>query len=279
MIKLQADLSGAETFGGFAGDVWAWVPNEGNFHVFNTYGIGASHVEYRPAERAWRFYHREALLYLDPQTNEILDSWYNPFTERRVEVLHIINEHVNRYYEVGGKDDTNLRNRKGGINFPRPYEVHGDNLLFRVSFYRLEDNVMPRKDYPLHSQSDKYQTTELWGMIGRLSEIMDPDVTSASCVTSWSRIAGWLPFMEMGDRPGQMIYHSHAYKMNDGPAELPDNIRAFFEKDYPEYFESPQEWSTDAERVSTWTYSKDLIDRRRAVGLKASETPFSWPKT
>ena len=204
MIKLQADLSGADTFGGFAGDVWAWVPNEGNFHVFNTYGIGASHVEYRPAERAWRFYHREALLYLDPQTNEILDSWYNPFTEQRVEVLHIINEHVNRYYEVGGKDDTNLRNRKGGINFPRPYEVHGDNLLFRVSFYRLEDNVMPRKDYPLHSQSDKYQTTELWGMMGRLSEIMDPNVTSASCMTSWSRIAGWLPFMEMGDRPGQI---------------------------------------------------------------------------
>ena len=279
MIKLQADLSGADTFGGFAGDVWAMVPNEGNFHVFNTYGIGASHVEYRPAERAWRFYHREALLYLDPQTNEILDSWYNPFTEQRVEVLHIINEHVNRYYEVGSGDGANLRNRKGGINFPRPYEVHGDNLLFRVSFYRLEDNVMPRKDYPLHSQSDKYQTTELWGMIGRLSEIMDPDVTSASCVTSWSRIAGWLPFMEMGDRPGQMVYHSHAYKMDGGPAELPDNIRAFFEKDYPEYFESPREWSTDAERVSTWTYSKGLIDQRRAVGLKAGETAFSWPKT
>ena len=279
MIKLQADLSGADTFGGFAGDVWAMVPNEGNFHVFNTYGIGASHVEYRPAERAWRFYHREALLYLDPQTNEILDSWYNPFTERRVEVLHIINEHVNRYYEVGSGDGANLRNRKGGINFPRPYEVHGDNLLFRVSFYRLEDNVMPRKDYPLHSQSDKYQTTELWGMMGRLSEIMDPNVTSASCMTSWSRIAGWLPFMEMGDRPGQMVYHSHAYKMDDGPAELPDNIRAFFEKDYPEYFESPREWSTDAERVSTWTYSKNLIDKRRAVGLKAGETAFSWPQT
>ena len=142
MIKLQADLSGADSFGGFAGDVWAWVPNEGNFHVFNTYGIGASHVEYRPDERAWRFYHREALLYLDPRTNEILDSWYNPFTQRRVEVLHIINHHVNRYYEVGGEGYTSLRNRKRGINFPRPFEVHGDNLLFRVSFYRLEDNVM-----------------------------------------------------------------------------------------------------------------------------------------
>ena len=269
LLKLQADISGADSFGGFAGNVWAWVPGEGNYHVFNTYGIGASHVEYMPDERAWRFYHREALLYLDPKTNEILDSWYNPFTDRRVEVLHIINDHVNRYYKLDGP----------GFSFPRPYELHGDNLVFRVSFYRLEDNVMPRKDYPLHSQSDKYQTTELWGMIGRLSEIMDPDVTSASCVTSWSRIAGWLPFMEMGNRPGQMVYHSHAYKMHDGPAELPANIRAFFEKDYPEYFESPTEWSTDAERVSTWTYSKDIIDKRRAAGLEEGQTPFSWPKT
>jgi hypothetical protein len=254
LLKLQCDISGADSFGGFTGNVWAWVPGEGNYHVFNTYGIGASHVQYMP---------------LDPKTNEILDSWHNPFTDRRVEVLHIINDHVNRYYKLDGK----------GFSFPRPYEIHGDDLVFRVSFYRLEDNVMPRKDYPLHSQSDKYQTTELWGMIGRLSEIMDPDVTSASCVTSWSRIAGWLPFMEMGNRPGQMVYHSHAYKMKDGPAELPANIRAFFEKDYPEYFESPREWTTDAERVSTWTYSKAVIDERRAAGLKDGETPFSWPKT
>jgi len=268
LLKLQCDISGADTFGGFGGNVWAWVPGEGNYHVFNTYGIGASHVQYMPDERAWRFYHREALLYLDPKTNEILDSWYNPFTGRRVEVLHIINDHVNRYYQLDGKF----------FSFPRPYEIHGDDLVFQVSFYRLEDNVMSRKEYPLHSQNDKYQTTELWGMHGRLSEIMDPDTTSASCVTSWSRIAGWLPFMEMGNRPGQMVYHSHSYKMKDGPAELPANIRAFFEKDYPEYFESPREWSTDAERVSTWTYSKKIIDERRAAGLEDGQTPFSWPK-
>ena len=28
--------------------------------------------------------------------------------------------------------------------------------------------------------------------------------------------------MEMGNRPGQMVYHSHAYKMKGGVAELPD---------------------------------------------------------
>jgi hypothetical protein len=136
IIKLQADISGADTMGGFPGEVWAWVPDEGNFHLFNTYGVGVSHVEYMPEERAWRFYHREALLYLDPQTNEIVDSWYNRFTRRRVEVLHIFNEHVNRYYKLDG----------GPFPFPWTYETHGDSLVFRISVFRLHDNVMSRKE-------------------------------------------------------------------------------------------------------------------------------------
>jgi hypothetical protein len=37
IIKLQADLSEAETMGVYPGEVWAWVPGEGNFRLFNTY--------------------------------------------------------------------------------------------------------------------------------------------------------------------------------------------------------------------------------------------------
>ena len=98
LLKMQADISGKDAMGGFAGEVWAWVPNEGCIKILHTYGVGVSHVEYRPDERGWRFYHREALLYLDPETNEVVDSWYNPFTQRRVEVLHILNDHVSRFY-------------------------------------------------------------------------------------------------------------------------------------------------------------------------------------
>jgi hypothetical protein len=269
LLKMQADISGAQTMGGFPGEVWAWVPNEGSVHVLNTYGVGVSRVEFHPEENGWRFYHREALVYVDPITGDVVDSWYNPFTQRTVEVLHIFNEHVNRFYPLDG----------GRFAFPWPYEVHGNNLVFRISVFRLEDNPMSRKEYPLHSQSDKYQTGELWGMIGDLREVMDPAVTSASCVTSWSRVSEWLPFMEMGNRPGQMIYHSHAYKLNEGPQELPAQIRTWFEKNAPEYFETPTEWTPPGERVTAWTYTKQLVDERRAKGLKEGETPFSWPKS
>ena len=269
LLKMQADISGADTMGGFPGEAWAWVPDEGNYHVMNTYGVGASHVEYRPEERGWRFYHRECLLYTDPKTGEVVDNWYNPFTERRVEVMHVFNDHVSRFYPLDG----------GRFKFPWPYEIHGNNLTFRISVFRIEDNPLTRDEYPLHSEGDRYQTGELWGMIGDLREIMDPDVTSASCVTSWSRTAGWIPFMEMGNRPGQMIFHSHAYKMKDGPAELPPQIRTYIEKNAPEYFESPKEWTPPGQRITVFNHSKKIIDERRAAGLKEGETPFSWPKS
>lgn len=269
LLKLQADISGADAMGGFPGEVWAWVPNEGTIRILNTYGVGVSHVEFRPDEGGWRFYHREVLLYLDPETNEVAESWYNPFTQRRVEVVHVFNDHVSRFYPLEG----------GRFTFPWPYEIHGNNIVYRISVFRLEDNPMPRRDYPLHSQSDKYQTGELWGMIGDLREIMDPDVTSAGCVTSWSRISEWLPFMEMGNRPGQMIFHSHAHKLKNGVEEVIPTVRRYLEKTAPEYFESPREWTTPGARVTAWTHSKNLVDERRARGLKEGETPFSWPKS
>jgi hypothetical protein len=269
LIKLQADLSGAEAMGGFPGSVWAWIPGEGNFLVFNTYGVGVSRVEFRPDENAWRFYHREALLYLDPQTNEVLESWRNPWTERRVEVLHIQNDHVNRYYSL---------NPGGRFAFPWPYELNGDDLVFRISVFRFEDNVMDPKEYPLHAQSGKYQTTELWGMIGSLAEVMNPDVSSAHCVTSWARISAWQPFMEMGNRPGQMVYHSHSYKLMKGASDLPRKIRAWMERKAPEYLEAPRAWTPPSESIGVWNYSKRIIDERRARGLRDGETPFSWPR-
>lgn len=261
LLKLQADLSGADTIGGFGGYAWGWVPGEGNHLLFGTYGIGASHIEWDAENEAWNFYHREILYYLDPKTGDIIDSWHNPITDRKVEVLHIINDPVNRIYKAKG----------GRFSPPYPYQINGDDLVFQIDVFRASEiNPMKRKDYPLHAQQDLYQSAELWGIYGRMSEVNDPEVTSASSHTAWARVGMWLPFMEMGNRPGQMIYHSQSFKMMDGVAGLPAKYREYTEKNYPEYLESPKEWKGLAENENTWSYSKKEIDRRRANGRSGS---------
>jgi hypothetical protein len=251
LLKLQADLSGADVIGGFPGEVWGWIPGEGNRLLFRTYGIGASHIEEQ--ENGWRFYHRELVYYLDPDTNEILETWENPYTTRRVEVLHILNDPVHRFYPLEG----------GPFAPPWPYTVNGDDLVFRISVFSFRDSVLPRKNYPVQSANNKYQAAELWMMNGRVSEVMDPEVTSASCVTSWARVGQWLPFMEMGNRPGIMVYHSDAYKLMGGvAADLPEEIRAYTEKNHAKYLESPKTWQSLSLNQSQETVSRAEIDKR-----------------
>jgi len=250
LLKLQADLSGADAIGGFPGEVWGWVPGEGNKLLFRTYGIGASHIE--RVENGWRFYHRELVYYLDPASGEILNTWVNPYTTRRVEVMHILNDPVHRLYPIKG----------GRFSPPWPYTVMGDDLVFRISIFSFRDSVLPRLDYPVHSANDKYQAAELWMMNGRISEVMNPDVTSASCVTSWSRVGQWLLFMEMGNRPGFMVYHSDAYKLLGGVSDIPPEILAYTEKHHSKYLESPKTWQSLELNQGQESVSKGEIDKR-----------------
>lgn len=262
LIKLQADLSGQDAIGGFGGEVWGWVPGEGNRRLFRSYGIGASHVE--RVENGWRFYHREVMYYLDPDTGEIINDWVNPYTGKRVEVMHILNDPVHRFYAISG----------GPFSAPWAYTVVGDDIVFRISVFAFRDSVMSRADYPLHSANDKYQASELWMMNGRVSEIMNPDITSASCVTSWARVGQWLPFMEMGNRPGIMVYHSDAYKLLGGLDDIPTNIRKYTEKHHPKYLESPQTWQSMQLNESQLTVSKREIDARWDSDVKPVGSVF-----
>jgi hypothetical protein len=265
LLKLQADLSGAPVYGGFPGKAWAWVPGEGNVLLFNTYGIGASRLEWNSEEQVFRLYHREALYYCDPQSGEVLDVWTNPLTGARLEVLHILNDPVNRVYTLQG----------GPFAPPYPYLTSGDRIVFQLDVLRgTEQSPMSRKEYPLHAQQDLYQSGELWAITGSLAEINDPKVTSASCHTSWKRVSPWRPFMEMGNRPGLMIYHSQAFKFMDGWSELPEPIRRHTEKNHPRYLEPPTAWQGPGKNENTWTYSKKEIDRRRTAGRGRNGSVF-----
>jgi len=258
LLKFRADTSGADVIAAFPGEAWCMVPDRGNYRLFKTFGIGASHIEERP--EGWRIYHREVLYYMDPNTNEILSRWRNPFLERDVEVFHIANDPVN---------GTFLREGEGVLAAPYPYVAYGDDIIFQWNFYIFHENEMPPDEYPLYSQGRFQQHAELWGVQGRRSQAMNPDVTSATATTSWTRVGQWLPWMEMGNRPGIMVYHSHTYKLMGGAQDLPRSILDYTEKNYPAYLESPKEWVNPRNNQSSYTVFKRTIDKRRADAAKA----------
>ena len=262
LLKLRADISGGPVLAAFPGEAWAMVPGEGNYRLFKTFGIGASRLEERP--EGWRIIHREVLYYLDPNTGEVLDEWTNPFHGRKVEVYHIANDPVN---------GTFLREGNSVLAAPYPYVAYGDDLIFRWNFFLFHKAVLTRKEYPLHAQSDWDQHCELWGIQGKISDVMNPDITSAPNTTSWSRVAQWIPFMEMGNRPGIMVYHSHTYKLTGGVQDLPRNILDYTEKNYPDYLTPPAEWVEPRFNESSFSNYKEYLDSKQDASAPAQEAP------
>ena len=233
MLKIRGDISGKDFFFGFPGQVWAMVPQEGNYRCFRTFGLGAGRIE--EVEEGWRIYNREVLYYLDPDTGEILNEWSNPFLGgKKVEVFHIANDPVNGVFA-----------RKGNpvLSPPYPYISYGDVIAFQWDFYIFKPADLKRDEYPLYSSGNMDQHAELWGIQGRRSDVLNPDITSGQCSLSWSRVAGWLPFMQMGHSPGFMTFHSQCVKLLGGVTELPRYILDHTEKYYPKYLEAPTEWN------------------------------------
>ncbi len=253
MLKLRADTAGKDVYFAFPGTAWAMVPQEKNLRCFKTFGIGASRIE--EVAEGWRIYSREVLYYLDPDTGAILETWKNPFLGgREVEVAHIANDPVNGVF---------ARQNNPILSPPYPYVSCGDDVVFQWNFFIYKPAVLTRSEYPLYSGGDKDQYAELWGIKGRKSEILDPKITSASCVMSWSRVAGWLPFMEMGISPGNMVFHSHSMKLMNGIGDLPRYILDYTEKNYAKYLEAPKEWLGPVMTSSFGEFKKKIDAKKK----------------
>ncbi len=253
MLKLRADLAGKDCLFAFPGVAWAMVPQEKNYKCFKTFGIGASRIEEVP--EGFRIYSREVLYYLDPDTGAILETWRNPFLGgREVEVMHIANDPVNGVFARQGNPV---------LSPPYPYVSAGDDVVFQWNFFIFKPAELTRSEYPLYSSGDKDQHAELWGIKGRKSEILDPGITSASCVMSWSRVAGWLPFMEMGASPGTMVFHSHSMKLMNGVDDIPRYILDHTVKNFPKYLEAPKEWLGPVMTSSFGEFKKKIDARKK----------------
>lgn len=253
MLKIRGDLSGKDFIYAFPGEAWAMIPQEANYRMFKTFGVGAGKIEEVP--EGWRIYNREVLYYMDPETGKILDAWNNPLLGgRKVEVFHIANDPVNGVF---------TREGKGVLAPPYPYIAYGDDIVFRWDFYIRRPAHLSRKDYPVYSFGDIDQHAELWGIHGRKSDVLNPDITSGACTLSWSRVANWLPFMQMGNSPGVMVFHSQAVKLMGGVEELPRYILDYTEKHYTKYLEAPTEWNGPQMTSSNGEFKK-MIDARNA---------------
>ncbi|RMF98924.1 MAG: DUF1838 domain-containing protein [Gammaproteobacteria bacterium] len=219
---------GVTRYGVFGGRAYSRVPGEKDRHLFDVLGVNtrqcASVADPEKGE-GFRSVSREVMLYLDPESGEILREWRNPWTGETVEVVQVANDPVNMRaprFEAEQREIVMQRN--------------GEILIGASEVPLFYDNPLG-SDYQDYI-GGHYHAMEIFDMFYPADQLLDSKRRVERSWIAWVRVAQWLPWMKMGSRPGLMIFNATGSSTFDR-AEIPEPLRSELERNYPRYFEPP----------------------------------------
>ncbi|MEO0989044.1 MAG: DUF1838 domain-containing protein [Cyanobacteria bacterium J06639_14] len=264
-VKVRNSTQGEESLLTWHGSVYALIPNEKKTRLFNLVGMSISRC-IDNGEGGWDFMSRELVYYLDPETNAMVQQWHNPWTDKTVTVVPVANNPV----------------QGGPFQGEYPARVEGEFTTFSFDLFTTYPNPLAGDDRFLpYSPNPIYQAAELFKLTVPTADLRDPNCTTVSkLILAWDRIGPWLPWMQMGDRPGQLIYSSIGRKVFDFK-DLPELLQEQIDTHMPIYRHAPAA-ELDCDNVTSWTYFRQHFDAYLAgaqfpIPQTAEPAPFLKP--
>lgn len=244
---------GKVRFGTWEGRAYSRVQGEKDRHLFNVIGINTRQcttVEDPEKGEGFRSVSREVMFYLDTETDEIIDTWENPFTGASVEVVHVANDPVNM---------------RGPL-----FAVRRDGNPLKVEFQRSGDFLVNRTEVPLFYTNPlageyqkyvggAYHAMEIFNNFYEAEEMLNSDTITFSRM-AWTRISQWLPWMEMGSRPGVMIVNATGFSTFE-LEDVPDSLIEELKERYPIYL-TPPPLDDARPNETSWTVFKKHLESK-----------------
>lgn len=240
----------------WTGKVYSRVPGEKDKLLFKYQAMNTRTCQVlSDPEKGYgfRMVSKEALVYQDPKTGEIIHTWTNPWTGEELDIVHIFNDPVNSKYP-------NFENGKWGpFRFPATFKDGKGWFSFEVPLFYTNPLGGEYQEYI----GGTYQAIEMFNFFFDEEELLDASITGCDNTNvSWARVSKWLPWMKMGDRAGQMIYNGAGKRVASWD-ELPDVLKDELMRLKPEY-NTPPPVDDHRPNETSWTYFKKVIDAERA---------------
>ncbi|MEM7356092.1 MAG: DUF1838 family protein [Acidobacteriota bacterium] len=263
MQKLQCHLEdGKPAIYWWSGSTYSRVPGEKDRRLFDYEGMNirtCKTLEHEDYGYGYTMVSKEVLIYLDPESGEILRTWENPWTGDEVEVVHIANDPVN------SRGPSWANGPRGPYRFDAQVKDGRGWLRFEVPLFYPN---------PLGGDYQKYiggtyQAIEMFSWYFDAEALADDSVGGLDDAhVGWARVAQWLPWMEMGSRVGQVIYHGAGKRVRSWD-DLPEVLRHEIATNYPG-FDAPPPLDDKRRNETSWTYFKRRIDKVNAEAEDAS---------
>lgn len=231
------------------GDMYSRVPGERDRLLFKVYGMNTRQctgVADPQKGAGFKLVSREILLYVDPATGEPARKWKNPWTGQEVDVLHVANDPVNSTFWSVGRDGK-----------PATWTGSGQgDMWWMTSTIPLFYKNPLGGDYQQYV-GGTYHATEMFNFMGSLADLTDLRKDSAEVRVGWVRISSWLPWLQMGDRAGEVYFHTAGRKLNHWD-ELPPVLQNEIKANYPEYT-TPPPADDPRPNETSWTYFRKKV--------------------
>ena len=242
--------AGVTRFGVWQGKAYSRVPGERDRHLFNLIGVNTrqcADVQDPDKGEGFRSVSREVMLYLDPETGALLDQWENPWTGQTVEVLHVANDPVNMRAPRFATDGGEMKQRR-----------YGDLLVSASEVPLFYDNPLGGdfQDYV----GGTYHAMEIFDTFYPADELLDSKRRLERSWIAWIRVAQWLPWMEMGSRPGLMVFNATGSSTFER-GSIPEPLRSVLKDRYPSYFEPPP-LDDPRPNETSWTVFRKHIEQK-----------------
>ncbi|MBZ0237026.1 MAG: DUF1838 domain-containing protein [Deltaproteobacteria bacterium] len=242
MVRIRCRLDGEQVITTWSGAVYAVIPAQPIRRLFDAVGMNVARC--LEVDGAWHITSRELMYYLEPGTDRALARWTNPWTDETVPVVHVANRLVQSRLGAGV-----------------PLEVAGGRATLVIDVPLLYPNPLARDERTRpFSPLTEYQAIELFSLTTTASSLLAADQPAVAEMTlSWHREGPWLPWMNMGERQGHLLYRAHGRRVA-GEAELAPLLRRELAERVPLYREAPRCLVKDQKNETSWTYFARALD-------------------
>lgn len=226
------------------GRLYGRVPWERDRLLFAVQGLSARAcgTVLDPGEQpGFRLVSREVMLYLDPASGAVLERWHNPWTGEEVAVLPVANDPVNLPMSAL------LRGGAPGFRFPGVVRGGRAWLSLEVPLHYPSPLGGPYQ----HFVGGHYRALEAFTFFADAADLLRRDRDLEHLSFSWARVSPWLPWMAMGDRPGEVLVHAAGVRV-DRWEEVPQPLRGEVESRFPA-FRTPPPLDDARRNASSWS--------------------------
>jgi hypothetical protein len=242
----------------FPGNVYSRVPGERDRLLFRVHGWSARACKtFNDPVRGYgyRAVNRELLVYEDPATGQILNTWKNPWTGETVDVMHVANDPVSMREPVFAKDVS-------GKPTPRPdrgFVLEGRHFTGGGAARLYYKNPLGG-DYQ-ENVGGWYHSMEMGSESLTVDDMLDGTRRDLGRRIGWMRASKWLPWMKMGDRAGFVYYHTAGGRV-DSVEDLPEPFKTAMKTTFKLYLEAPPLDDTRP-NMTSWDGFKRLVDGQK----------------